>query len=214
MVYLLLTTSYKVNMEEHFKTHISSEHRMFDLHLRETFQYRDLIFLLVKKDFTALYKQTILGPLWAIIQPLLTTIVFTIVFGNLARLTTADIAGDYNIPGFLFYMCGNICWGYFSSTLHATSGTFLTNRVTMGKVYYPRLVAPIAAAFSQMIAFVIQFAMMFIFWMFSEMRSPMESSVMMGLPMPMTARRPFSAMVPSIAVYALMVLGTGLYLQG
>ena len=166
MVYLLLTTSYKVNMEEHFKTHISSEHRMFDLHLRETFQYRDLIFLLVKKDFTALYKQTILGPLWAIIQPLLTTIVFTVVFGNLARLTTADIAGDYNIPGFLFYMCGNICWGYFSSTLHATSGTFLTNRVTMGKVYYPRLVAPIAAAFSQMIAFVIQFAMMFIFWMF------------------------------------------------
>ena len=72
-------------MEQHFKTHISSQHNLFDLHLRETLQYRDLIFLFVKRNFTAQYKQTILGPLWAIIQPLLTTVVFTIVFGNLAK---------------------------------------------------------------------------------------------------------------------------------
>ena len=77
-------------MDHQFKTHISSEHKLFDLHVRETFQYRDLIFLFVKRDFTAQYKQTILGPAWAIIQPLLTTTVFTIVFGNLAKLTTAD----------------------------------------------------------------------------------------------------------------------------
>ena len=153
-------------MDQNFKTHISSEHRLFDLHLRETFQYRDLIFLLVKRDFTAYYKQTILGPLWAIIQPLLTTIVFTIVFGNLAKLTTADVPGNYNIPGFLFYMCGNICWGYFSTTVQAASNTFLRNSTTMGKVYYPRLVAPISAALSQMISFGIQFVLFIVFWAF------------------------------------------------
>lgn len=157
-------------MEQHFKTHISSEHRLFDLHLKETLQYRDLIFLFVKRNFTAQYKQTILGPLWAIIQPLLTTVVFTIVFGNLAKLTTADIPGNFVIPGFLFYMCSNICWGYFSSTLHATSNTFLDNRGTMGKVYYPRLVAPVSTAFSRLISFGIQFVMLTVFWLFFVIR--------------------------------------------
>lgn len=153
-------------MEKQYKTHISSEHRLFDLHIHETLQYRDLIFLFVKRNFTAQYKQTILGPLWAIIQPLFTTIVFTIVFGNLARLTTSDIPGDQIIPGFLFYMSGNLCWGYFSSTLSATSNTFLDNRATMGKVYYPRLVAPIATACSRLISFGIQFAMLIAFWVY------------------------------------------------
>ena len=151
-------------MEETFKYHISSEHRLLDLHLRETFQYRDLIFLFVKRNFTAQYKQTILGPLWAVIQPLMTTVVFTIIFGNLAKLTTADVPGDYVIPGFLFYMVSNICWGYFSSTLNATSNTFINNRGTMGKVYYPRLVAPISTAFSRLISFGIQFALMVVIW--------------------------------------------------
>lgn len=153
-------------MNQSFKYQIDSQHKLFDLHIKETLQYRDLIFLLVKRDFTALYKQTILGPLWAIIQPLLTTVVFTIVFGNLAGLTTADVAGDYIIPGFLFYMSGNICWSYFSTTLSATSNTFLNNRATMGKVYYPRLVSPIATAISNLISFAIQFAMFLCFWLF------------------------------------------------
>lgn len=150
--------------EQEFKTVITSKHKLFDLHIKETFQYRDLIFLFVKRDFTALYKQTVLGPLWAIIQPLLTTVVFTLVFGTLAGLTTADIAGNYVIPGFLFYMAGNICWNYFSLTLTATSNTFLTNKATMGKVYYPRLVSPIATAFSNLIAFGIQLAMFLVIW--------------------------------------------------
>lgn len=149
-----------------FKTTISSEHRLFDLHLRETFQYRDLILLFVKRDFTAKYKQTILGPMWAIIQPLLTTVVFTIIFGNLAGLTTADVEGDFVLPSFLFYMSGNICWAYFSGTLSATSNTFLANRATMGKVYYPRLVAPISTALSNLISFGIQLAMFLCFWLF------------------------------------------------
>lgn len=151
---------------EKFKTEINAKHKLFDLHLKETFKYRDLIFLFVKRDFTALYKQTILGPAWAIIQPLLTTVVFTIIFGNLAGLTTADIPGNYVVPGFLFYMCGNICWSYFSTTLQTTSNTFLANSAIMGKVYYPRLVTPISTAFTNLITFVIQLIMLFGFWVF------------------------------------------------
>lgn len=153
-------------IESNFKTVITSKHKLFDLHLRETFRYRDLIFLLVKRDFTAVYKQTLLGPAWAIVQPLLTTIVFTIVFGNLAKLTTADVAGDFVVPGFLFYMAGNICFSYFSSTLNTTAGTFLANRGTMSKVYYPRLVMPVATAFSKLIGFCIQLAMLLVFWVY------------------------------------------------
>ena len=151
-------------MDNKFKTVITSKHKVLDLHIKETFQYRDLIFLFVKRDFTAKYKQTILGPLWALIQPLLTTVVFTIIFGSLAGLTTADVVGDFVIPGFLFYMSGNICWSYFSSTVSATSNTFISNRGTMGKVYYPRLVSPIATAFSNLISFGIQFAMFIVIW--------------------------------------------------
>ena len=149
-----------------FKTTVTSKHKLFDLHLRETFRYRDLIFLFVKRDFTAKYKQTILGPLWAIIQPLLTTVVFTVIFGKLAKLTTADVPGDFLLPGFLFYMAGNICWSLFSSTVEVTSNTFLRNRATMGKVYYPRLVAPISAACSNLISFAIQFVLLIGFLLF------------------------------------------------
>ena len=98
-----------------FKTVITSKHKLFDLHIKETWQYRDLIFLFVKRDFTSKYKQTILGPLWALIQPLLTTVVFTFIFGSLAGLTTADVAGEYVIPGFLFYMIGVLSVDYFDS---------------------------------------------------------------------------------------------------
>lgn len=148
-----------------FKTVITSKHKLFDLHIKETLQYRDLIFLFVKREFTAKYKQTILGPLWAVIQPVLTTVVFTLIFGSLAGLTTADTAGEYVLPGFLFYMSGNICWSYFSGTLTATSNTFIGNRATMGKVYYPRLVTPISTAFSNLISFGIQFALFFVIWL-------------------------------------------------
>ena len=151
----------QMEKDQRFQTTITSEHRILDLHIRETFRYRDLILLFVKRDFISLYKQTILGPLWAIIQPLLTTIVFTVIFGRVAKLTTADVPGDYVIPGFLFYMIGNIAWSCFSTTLEATSKTFLVNRGIMGKVYYPRLVAPISTAISRLIPFAIQLALFF-----------------------------------------------------
>ncbi len=180
-----------------FKTQITAEHKLLDLHLRETFQYRDLIFLFVKRDFTALYKQTILGPVWAIVQPLLTTLAFTIVFGNLARLTTSDVKGDFILPSFLFYMSSNICWSYFSSTLSATSNTFLANSGTMGKVYYPRLVNPISTALSRLISFAIQLVMFTVFWLFYVIKG--ETSI---------ALTPMILLIP-FCILQLMIMATG-----
>ena len=157
-------------MEQQFGTVITSKRRTLSLHLRETLQYRDLILLFVKRDWTAMYKQTVLGPLWALIQPLMSTIVFTIVFGNLAQLTTADTAGDYLLPEFLFYMIGNICWNYFSTTLQATSDIFWENGDLMDKVYFPRLVSPIAAACSRLISFGIQCGLFVLLWLYFLIR--------------------------------------------
>jgi len=147
-----------------FKTTITAKHKLFDLHLKETFKYRDLIWLFVKRDFTALYKQTILGPLWAIIQPVLTTFVFSFIFGSLAGLTTADIPGTFNVPSFLFYMTGTMLFTYFSSNVNKVSKIFIENRQTMGKVYYPRLVQPISASLSNLIPFVINLGLFIIVW--------------------------------------------------
>ena len=151
--------------KQRFKTTITSKHKLFDLHLRETFKYRDLIWLFVKRDFTALYKQTILGPLWAIIQPLLTTFVFSFIFGSLAGLTTADVLGDFNIPSFLFYMSGTMLFTYFSTNVNKVSKIFIENRRTMGKVYYPRLVQPIATSLSNLIPLVINLFLFIIVWL-------------------------------------------------
>lgn len=150
---------------EKFSTVITSKHRLFDLHLKETFKYRDLIWLFVKRDFVALYKQTILGPLWAIIQPLLTTFVFSFIFGSLAGLTTADVPGSFNIPSFLFYMSGTMIFAYFSSNVNKVSRIFIENRATMGKVYYPRLVQPIASSLSNLIPLVINLFLFVIVWL-------------------------------------------------
>jgi len=147
-----------------FKTTITSKHKLFDLHLKETFKYRDLIWLFVKRDFTALYKQTILGPLWAIIQPVLTTFVFSFIFGSLAGLATADIPGTFNVPSFLFYMTGTMLFTYFSTNVNKVSKIFIENRATMGKVYYPRLVQPISASLSNLIPFIINFVLFVIVW--------------------------------------------------
>lgn len=128
-----------------------------DLHLRECWKYRDLILLFVKRNFIIVYKQTILGPAWAIIQPLLTTLIFTVVFGGIAGLPTDGI------PQFLFYMCGNIAWHYFSGSLTDVSVTFSKNSKIFGKVYFPRLVMPIATVLTQLINFAIQYAFFLIF---------------------------------------------------
>ena len=157
--------------KQKFKTTITSKHRLFDLHLKETLKYRDLIWLFVKRDFTALYKQTILGPLWAIIQPVLTTFVFSFVFGSIAGLSKYLDIGDpfanplqYSVPPFLFYMTGTMLFTYFSSNVNKVSKVFLDNRAIMGKVYYPRFVQPIAISISNLIPFVINFVLFLVVW--------------------------------------------------
>ncbi len=144
-------------MEEKFSTVIKPKTGWFDIHLKEVYAYRDLIFLFVKRDFVSKYKQTILGPAWAIIQPLLTTVIFTLVFGSIAGLAPGGI------PSFAFYLSGTILWTYFSSCLTRTANTFVSNSNIMGKVYFPRLVMPISTVISELISFAIQFAFLLIF---------------------------------------------------
>lgn len=131
-------------------TYVSSKHKLFNVNLKEIWQYRDLILLFVKRDLTTSYKQTILGPLWILINPLLSTTVFTVIFGIIAGIPTDGT------PQFLFYMSGNILWGFFSSCLNRGSGTFLGNVRLFGKVYFPRLVMPISGIIYNLVNFFLQ----------------------------------------------------------
>lgn len=140
-------------MEKKWTAVIEPQNRLLDLKLKEIWKYKDLIWLFVQRDFKTKYKQTVLGPLWFIIQPLFTTIVQTFVFGNLAGLPTDGV------PQFLFYMAGNVPWLYFSTCLTSTSNTFVTNAGVFGKVYFPRLTTPISIVISSIINFFIQFVM-------------------------------------------------------
>lgn len=137
---------------------IAADDKRFRLNLKEVVKYKDLIFLFVKRNFVSQYKQTILGPAWAVVQPLLTTVVFTFIFGNVAKL--AD-CGD--VPTFLFYMCANLSWSFFAGCLTNTSTTFIANSGVMGKVYFPRLCVPISTVLSQFISFGIQLLMFIVF---------------------------------------------------
>lgn len=146
--------------QQQFETVIQPRSGWFDLHLGELLRYRDLIFLFVKRNFISQYKQTVLGPAWAIIQPLLTTVVFTLVFGNIAGL-----AAD-GVPTFGFYLSANILWTYFSQCLTQTANTFVANRATLGKVYFPRLVMPISTVMSSLISLAIQYGFLMIFLLY------------------------------------------------
>lgn len=124
-----------------------------DLRLHELWAARDLVMLFVWRDFVSVYKQTILGPLWYLIQPLLTTLVFTVIFGRIAALPTDGL------PQFLFYLSGTVVWSYFAECLNKTSQTFITNAHLFGKVYFPRLAVPVSILISNLITFAIQFAL-------------------------------------------------------
>ena len=147
-------------MSEQHLTIIRPKSGWFDLPIRELLHYKDLILLFVKRDFVSLYKQTILGPAWAVIQPFLTTVVFSLVFGSIAGL-----AAD-GVPSFIFYLSGNVVWNYFSHCLTTTSGTFITNANILGKVYFPRLVMPVSTVLSKLIDFAIQYCFMLCFLVF------------------------------------------------
>lgn len=136
-----------------YTTIIKPKTGWFDIDLKELLQYKDLIIMFVKRDFKTMYKQTILGPLWIIINPLLTTIMYTIVFGNIANISTDGM------PQIVFYMLGTTIWTYFSTCLTKTSATFTGNAAIFGKVYFPRLVTPISTVISGFINFAVQFVM-------------------------------------------------------
>jgi lipopolysaccharide transport system permease protein len=133
---------------------IKPQSHLLDINLKEVWKYRDLLWMFVKRDFTAQYKQTILGPLWHFIQPLFTTIVFLVVFTNIAKISTDGV------PPVLFYMSGITIWNYFSSCLNATSNTFVANAGIFGKVYFPRLVIPLSTVMSNIVKFGIQFLLL------------------------------------------------------
>lgn len=139
---------------ERFQTVITPKNRLFDLHLGELWRYRDLVLLFVRRTFVSQYKQTILGPAWAIIQPLLTTVVFTLVFGNIAGLAAEGV------PSFVFYLSANILWTYFSNCLSQTANTFVSNSSVMGKVYFPRLVMPVSTVISGLIMLAVQYVLL------------------------------------------------------
>ena len=136
----------------------------FDLHLRDLWRYRDLVVLFVKRDFVSVYKQTILGPLWFLIQPLLTTAMFTLVFGRLAGIPTDGV------PPFLFYLAGLLPWNYFASCLNQTSNTFVANASLFGKVWFPRLTVPVAAVVNNLVTLSVQAVLLAGFYIFFASR--------------------------------------------
>jgi lipopolysaccharide transport system permease protein len=150
--------------ETKWDTVIQSQRGLLDLRLSELWRYKDLVMLFVRRDFVSIYKQTILGPLWYLIQPLLTTITFTVIFGNIASLPTDGL------PQFLFYMSGTVVWSYFASCLIKTSETFVQNAHLFGKVYFPRLAVPISILISNLVTFLIQFSMFLGFVVFFALR--------------------------------------------
>jgi lipopolysaccharide transport system permease protein len=157
LIQVFMISPNQIETDRNWTKIIRPKRGIFDLRLGALWHARDLIMLFVRRDFVSIYKQTILGPLWYIIQPLFTTIVFTVIFGNFAKLPTDGL------PKFLFYLSGTVVWSYFASCLTKTSETFTTNAGLFGKVYFPRLAVPISILISNLIAFSIQFGFFLVF---------------------------------------------------
>ncbi len=147
-------------MSKEFDTVIRSKNRLFDLNLKEVWQYRDLIWLYTKRSFQLTYKQTVLGPIWIFLTPFITSLIYAFVFGGIAGISTDGI------PQILFYMGGNAIWTFFSSSLTKTATTFTANAGVFGKVYFPRLTMPISTVLSSAINFFIQLILFLILWVY------------------------------------------------
>ncbi len=179
-----------ISQEDNWDMVIEPQRSLLDLRLAELWRYRDLVLLFVRRDFVAVYKQTILGPLWYLIQPLLTTITFTVIFGNIASLPTDGL------PQFLFYMSGTVVWAYFAECLNKTSNTFVQNANLFGKVYFPRMAVPVSILVSNLITFSIQFGLFVVFVLYFVARGT-----------PIQPRWEWIALSP---VLVLMMAGLGL----
>ena len=169
---------------------VTSRNRLIDIKLRELIHYRDLILMLFFRDFITVYKQTVLGPLWYIISPLLSTFVYGFTFGRIARI------GTDGVPGVLFYFSGTMLWTFFSTCLNSASNIFIHNHGVFGKVYFPRLVVPIATTFSTALKMLIQFAVLMGFLVYY---------IMSGSPVRPT---PMALLFPLMILW-LGALGTG-----
>lgn len=139
---------------------IKPKTKLLDLNLKETWRYRDLLFLFVRRDFVAIYKQTVLGPLWFFIQPILTSLMQLVIFNGIAKIPVD------NMPPLVFYLSGNVMWQYFSSCLSLTSNTFTGNIGIFGKVYFPRIITPLSMVVSQLLKFAVQFSLFITVWLF------------------------------------------------
>lgn len=140
-----------IHKEQHWTEEIQSEHSLLSLNLKEVWRYRDLLLMLLKRDFITFYKQTILGPIWFVIQPLLTTLIYIVLFVQVAKI---DVGG---VPSLAFYLSGVTIWNYFSDSLIKTSNVFQGNAAIFGKVYFPRLIMPLSVVLSSLMKFAIQF---------------------------------------------------------
>lgn len=148
------------NTEQQWTETIESKHSLFDLNLKEVWRYRDLVYMFVKRDFVSSFKQTILGPIWFFINPIFTTVVYLVVFGGIANISTDGA------PKILFYLAGVTLWNYFSSCLNGTSSVFTSNAAIFGKVYFPRLVMPISIVFSNLMRFGVQMVLFLIAFLY------------------------------------------------
>jgi len=169
---------------------VTSRHKLIDIKLRELIRYRDLVLMFFLRDFVTTYKQTILGPLWHIVSPLFSTLIYAFVFGNIAGIGTGGI------PALLFYFGGTMLWTYFSTCLNTASGIFLNNAAVFGKVYFPRLVVPIATTFSAVLKMLIQFAILMVFLVYF---------ILSGNPV----RPTYMALLFPVMILWLGALGTG-----
>lgn len=154
--------------------------RLLDINLKEIWRYRDLLFLFVRRDFVAVYKQTIFGPLWFFVQPILTTIMFMVVFGGIAKMSTDGM------PGPVFYLSGIVLWNYFSTSLTMASNTFVANKGVFGKVYFPRIITPLSIVISKLLTFGVQFALflgVFAYFYFFEETSLEPNWIMATVPL-------------------------------
>ncbi len=150
--------------DEYWDLEIKPQDRLLNLHLKEVWSYRDLLWLLVRRDFVSFYKQTILGPLWFFVQPLLTTLMFTLVFGRMGGFSTDGL------PQPLFYMAGITAWNYFADCITKTSTVFKDNAAIFGKVYFPRLIMPLSIVVSNLVRFGVQFFMFLLFLVYYSVK--------------------------------------------
>ena len=165
--------------EDNWNNVIKPTNGWLNIPFREIYQYRGLIYMFIKRDFVTFYKQTILGPLWYIIQPLVNSVIFTIIFGKLAKIPTDGV------PPFLFYMAGTVAWGYFANSLTQTSNTFVTNTDIFGKVYFPRITVPISIVCTGIFQFLIQFFIFIGFYIYFWYQGATLKPTIMVLTLPL-----------------------------